>query len=169
MEISNPGVLSNNTAQVYAIQHPLSIIFNSTSPQDWYSNMGIHNNSLWPTDQKGLFDPCPTGWKVPSNVTWDDMTTSDNLLYYTQGVQQESLNDYYATNGRVYNQLTWLPLSGCRPSITGKIAECGRTSYYWTNTASAENATYFALTYRIASLGDSGHRGGGLSIRCVQE
>ena len=168
INITTLGVINNN-ALVYSIKNPLSIIYNTTSPQDWYSNTDTHNNSLWLPSRKTNYDPCPSGWRLPSEEIWFDFLTNDKFPYYSQGVQQESSTGYYATNGRLYAQLTWFPISGCRPSISGLVSECGKTCYYWTATSLDNNSKYFALTFNKANIGEGGHRAGGLSVRCVQE
>ena len=168
INITTLGVINNN-ALVYSIKNPLSIIYNTTSPQDWYSNTDTHNNSLWLPSRKTNYDPCPSGWRLPSEEIWFDFLTNDKFPYYSQGVQQESSTGYYATNGRLYAQLTWFPISGCRPSISGLVSECGKTCYYWTATPLDNNSKYFALTFNKANIGEGGHRAGGLSVRCVQE
>ncbi len=72
---------TNGTTLDYSIAHPLEYIgtnghhgYNNNNG-DWYSEVA-QNNELWQSPLnggKGLYDPCPKGWRVPPISVWNEI------------------------------------------------------------------------------------------------
>ena len=72
-----------NTAE-YTVKNPLTFICNTIEPRDWYTNnKNYQDNTLWDSN-KTVSDPCPHGWKVPTDGTWGDFSEITFLLSGTE-------------------------------------------------------------------------------------
>lgn len=170
LNITTSGVLSGNTSQMYAIKNPLTFIYNTATPYDWYANSTTYqNNNLWST-VKSAYDPCPKGWQVASELTWSDFT-STNFPYYIEG-KQNSSGDYYATNGRLYNHCTWYPATGWRYGGAGGQGRINRAGYYghsWSHTTRETSGVNLGFGFTDVNINPSNNRTQGMPIRCMQE
>ncbi len=179
---------SSANTLAYAVKNPLVFIYNSdlTSKGDWYTpEIAKQNGALWGDGgQKSAFDPCPKGWRVPPDGTWNDFTrtsaTDGNFLYWEQGVQSEAA-EFYLTNGRLYipaggSPMAWYPTSGYRdfgrPNVGGKLRFIGKEGFSWSSTF--ENGCGIFMGYAnnaliIKSPDGEGRCANGLGVRCIQE
>ncbi len=160
---------------LYATAYPTTYITGvEESSYDWlYAD---HSQSLW-SDSKSINDPCPYGWRVASESTFDDM----KLPTLSQESIDELANSYgwELTNGSTSALFMGL---GRRGQITGRIQNVNTNEvrpapwigYYWSNTATTDNnssALYFA--YDSTNIDDctiengkSSYRATGMQIRC---
>lgn len=54
----------------YSIQHPTVFIQEGANAQDWFTGtIGKNDNTLWGSS-KTVWDPCPSGWKVPESGSY---------------------------------------------------------------------------------------------------
>ena len=169
VDITTSGVLSKNTSQVYSIKNPLSFIYNANEPRDWYTdNETYQNNTLWVDDTKTNYDPCPSGWRVPTDAsrTFGDFSIT-TFLYYIQG-NQTSLGNSNVTNGRLYNQISWFPAAGYRNNHGGVLGNVGYNGCYWTASISSSYAKY--LSFNMSTSNSTAYsRASSFPVRCVQE
>lgn len=170
VNIFESGVLNENTSQIYMIKHPLTVIYNSTSSKDWYTNSSTYqNNTLWgDEDIKRAYDPCPYGWRVPTDAsrTFGDFSIT-TFLYYIQG-NQTSLGNSNVTNGRLYNQISWFPAAGYRNNHGGVLGNVGYNGCYWTASISSSYAKY--LSFNMSTSNSTAYsRASSFPVRCVQE
>ena len=172
LEMFTESMLTDNHTVVYATKHPLSYIYISGGTlKDWYTNsVQYQNSTLWADGEmeKSIYDPCPDGWRITSNRTWDDYSTS-NAPYYIQGVQSTSKNNNYATNGILYNHITWYPAGGYRLTTSGMLNSVGIGGYSWSTTPAALSANNLEFSLAILNTQDVSARSYGLPVRCVQE
>lgn len=167
IDISVLSVLDNNNSQIYTIKNPLTFVCNGISPYDWYTNTGHKNDELWTYNNKSTYDPCPNGWQVPQDGTWNDFTI-ENTPSYIQG-DQISSGSQFATNGRLYKIMDWYPSTGRRSYGSGSFYRVGDYGYYWSASVSGTFAKYLVFTMSGVYLGYTDSRAYGLSVRCVQE
>ena len=118
---------------------------------------GSDNRVAWTSAS----DPCPQGWRVPTETELTNLQSQPNT--WTQR------ND---VNGRLFgtapNQI-FLPASGWRHT-GGALRNVGTYGYYWSSIP-VGNTT--ARRFRISSGGSdvfiAAHRAVGFSVRCVAE
>ncbi len=159
--------------------HAQFIKNNTTSPYDWRS--GGSKNTLWGDGStgekmtKGVNDPCPTGWKVPSLKQWQ--------LLLKEGTTNVSGANDLANGVNIANKWVWtgngykvggalyLPAAGIRSIDGSSPTNVGSIGYYWTSTVSGSHAwnMYFGSTSVYAGYMSSSNRSLGLSVRCVAE
>jgi hypothetical protein len=138
---------------------------------DWYTvsnDRQYQNDALWggadkttPTD-KTIFDPCPSGWKVPAwngASPWSAFNNESTFTWTT------------ANYGRTYNNETFYPSVGYRDCSSGALCYIGSYGCYW----SASICSTPRYSYRLHFNSDginvnrNDHRAYGFPIRCVKE
>ncbi len=189
VDIKTVGIVSGTNSLAYSVTHPLSLIFNSEHPYDWYATSeGNQNNALWDDKkEKNVYDPCPEGWRIAPDGTWSDFSRSTDteqplngtFPYYIKGSAKEDgkSGDYGMTNGRLYKvsssgtgiPLTWYPAPGYYHHANGALGGVGCDGYYWSSTANEYNAP--ALSFYPQGLHSTRTHGRahGFQVRCIQE
>lgn len=161
------------------------------NPHQYYTSTGVSNDwsatsysTYWNEGTltmplKTAYDPCPQGWRVAVNGTWDDFhrNTSDPLNatfpYYSNGTISEDAATPGATNGRWYSRSAWYPASGCGNNGAfgvNTIINMGNTGVSASATA-PQGAGAHGLHYHASDLqrGQVLIKALGYSVRCVQE
>ena len=139
-----------------------------TSFGDWRS---VQNPSLWgdgttnnATTPKATNDPCPTGFKVPSQSQWASIFggTSTNPNSATANTWIWTGNGYTVGLG------LYLPSTGYR-DVTGTLTVVGINGYYWSSTNT--NASSYNLLFGngVVYVDNFNGRAYGFSVRCVKE
>lgn len=175
---------SAGTAYFYmGVKRPYSFYYSGSS--DWvrenpYISPIIQwNNPTWYTSDSGksLFDPCPPGWRLPVNGTWD-LFSQDNAVD-VDGNGTVNSSDFTAANGWYFymkpngiagDKAAYYPTSGYRSIASGAIYNERSNGYYWS--ASSFGASHgYSLVFSsdFATLQYFSFRGSGYPVRCVQE
>jgi uncharacterized protein (TIGR02145 family) len=127
----------------------------------WEADWNGNDAETWQSEN----DPCPAGWRVPTEEELISLRTSDRAW---------SANwENTGINGRIFgnvNNPIFLPGAGFRDFSNGVISNVGSQGYYWSATtqASSVRANFFNITGSTAGTGSS-YRANGFSIRCVAE
>lgn len=140
------------------------------------SNVGSWSTSIAPNDAwqststegfplKASSDPCPAGWRIPTNNEWISYTGWSNVAGASW---TDSPTNY--TSGKLLNNRVYFPAAGYRDDFNGSLQERGISGYYWSSTSSG---SLYAFAYVFdgftnGSLSQN-DRKIGCSIRCVQE
>lgn len=176
VDISSVGQ-SDGTSLAYSVQNPLAFIGNSITPFDWYTETPENqNNGLWGDGgSKSAYDPCPKGWRVPPTGTWNDFTRDEYVPangtcpYYINGGITESGGQYFATNGRFYNNQAWYPAAGDLSSKSGELLTIGSRGYVWSSAISGFRSLNMSFSMSGLSSSITNNRAFGFQVRCVQE
>lgn len=141
-----------------------------TSAGAWYGDPG-EIEDLWQDNAKTVFDPCPYGWRIPKNGSWNGFKQNVNFFtwYYDRyseyltGIGEKAI---YRLGGRIqYNDGSLQPL---------------RTyGYLWSSTLSEGSDNAYSLYYESKSASGNLSNGVvdpnrlqskayGLSVRCVK-
>ena len=111
-------------------------------------------------------DPCPTGWRVPTQAELQSLINAGSTWTTLSGV-----------NGRLYgtapNQI-FLPAAGERWGHNGTRHDVGWGGSYWSSTPDSIRASSAWRLWLHNSFGGfsgmiNGTRSSGFSVRCVQE
>jgi uncharacterized protein (TIGR02145 family) len=126
-----------------------SFILAPNSPWDWRNPK---NDNLW-QGINGVNNPCPIGYRIPSEAEWKAETQSWN--------QQNSVG--------AYNSVLKLPMAG-RRSENNDYQFIGSTGNYWTSSAIPSAQITSALSYNSSSIGyHYSIRAFGRSVRCIKD
>ena len=124
-------------------------------------------NGAWADGSKTANDPCPTGYRVPTNAQWS-LVDSYNAQT-TTGSFSNNANNFGAARhfGDGANKLT-LPAAGARLNSNGALLNRGLYGYYWSSTESGTYAysLYFSSSFALTLID---FRTYGFSVRCVSE
>jgi hypothetical protein len=147
----------------YTIAHPTVFISaDNHNRYDWH--YATRDDSLWKA-QKTIYDPCPSGWRVPdggSKGVWKTagfVGTSCDLTYYGYN---------FPISDSAYS---WYPFSGFR-SYEGVLSFVGEYGFCWSVTISegTEYVSFFRYDmYDSVKPAMLFERANALSVRCVQE
>ena len=150
----------------YTVENPTTYITGNSDNSDWYySGDSSTDNNRWQSN-KTIYDPCPTGWRVPdggSNGVWAKACgktsfTIDEDLILLLGVQ------YAGIFGSASN--IWYP-GGCRD---GSNKKGGYAGFCWSVTRCddkfAEAFTIIGISVRPTG---GWTRSSGGQVRCLKE
>jgi hypothetical protein len=154
-------VSSSSTADgiLESIRKPTTFFsYNYSSSYDWLKS---RDNTLWctSTGKKTVYDPCPTGWQVPTSGSdtsspWCGLSAQPYTSGDTSGVN-------WGTNA-IYTAAGYRSLNGGGYQST--------YGYYWTATVQASEAwTMYLGGFNGIDPSYSIERAYGLSVRCVRE
>lgn len=152
---------------------------------DWTTQSKVapyHWNATVPgSAHKSIFDPCPYGWKIPTNSVWKDFIYSaftPSLSTVLDMNRDPKLGWAYGeTNGIRYwpknQQITgsiYYPALGLKDKVTGYTSSILGSSYTWgVNPNSVQSGTsLFGTSTTITSNGGN-YRSNGFPVRCIQE
>lgn len=156
----NWNVASSSDKMDFAEENPM------TFATGWYD--GSVPGEGWHTSEseKGLYDPCPVGYRVPDggdNGFWATaLGTSSPTLTGTKWDSTNSGRHWTLADGTT---AAWYPAVGYRYYDSGSLSNVGYLGYYW----SASGASYLYFESGDVNPADDYHRGYGFSVRCVRE
>jgi len=146
-----------------AIRNPLTFYYSTEAMEwDWYTATKVHNDALWgapsltSSGYKSIYDPCPSGWRVPAynngKSAWDGLTLT---------------NFTWANYGRTYSEVGYYPAGGYRYAGNGAFSQVGIQAEYWASTAST---LPYGLEFLQGSLTTyyANARSHGFMVRCVR-
>jgi hypothetical protein len=124
-----------------------SFIKNSWSNLDWRNPQ---NDNLW-QGMAGVNNPCPTGYRIPTNTELDN-----EGLSWTLGA---------------YNSPLKLTMAGARNYQNGALLSVGSYGFYWSSSVSGTHSSLLGFNSNGSSAGSgtgSDGRAGGSTVRCIK-
>uniref|UniRef100_UPI0040479F32 hypothetical protein n=2 Tax=Algoriphagus sp. TaxID=1872435 RepID=UPI0040479F32 len=118
--------------------------------ENWYN--GTNPDNLW-QGVSGVNNPCPTGYRIPTDVEWD----AERLSWG---------NSNQNAAGALASPLK-LPMAGLR-SNNGSLFDVDTFGRYWSSTVSSTNARRLDFNSSTANM-STRNRASGLSVRCLKD
>lgn len=170
----------------YAIKNPTTFIKANGSNHDWYINEWRNpDNTRWQTKDKdkGLYDPCPPGYRVPNGGRLDDggvwSNAIGNNVEWTTSTNWDSTNkgmNFGATDIKFGSASTiWYPSTGRIDYNSGEFQQVGEYGACWSCTPHSGSYPqfayylYFTAAGHVNQLSSNNYRAEGLSVRCLKE
>ena len=140
-------------------------IFGSSSGGNWFSGV---NNGLWRSG-KGIGDPCPTGWRVPTKAELEALAA-----HFSGWTTNGSLKGRYFSGDQTYSDSgprIFLPAAGYRDR-EGAVQGKNTDGYYWSSSFNGDNAwcLKFSEDEEPVFVTDyEGNRVNGYTVRCIHQ
>ncbi|MCT3702570.1 hypothetical protein HZQ89_09095 [Elizabethkingia anophelis] len=157
------GAQTNETGRYYSQSNDQS---NSGAIAGW-NQVGKPNGS-WSDTSKTANDPCPAGYRVPTEAQWQAVISNNNVervgSWNNDGNYTTAL--YFRNPSNVRTLM--LTAAGYRNYADGALRLRGHTGKYWSSSEATSNASY--LNFDSSSVGVyNSIRSYGFSVRCVAE
>lgn len=165
---------ANSTVIKTGILNPRTFCTNFYMDKTYYNLWAVNNKATsenLATSAKTVYDPCPTGYKVPVNNAFRAFTTTGSNTSTASQIN----GTWNATSGgwdfKCNEGTVFFPASGYRSSSSGALYDVGSRGYYWSAVPSSTSNgrdLSFDSTY-VSPLNRSSIRSNGFAVRPVRE
>ena len=131
-----------------------------TSGGDWLSS-SPQDDTRWNGSAKGTHDPCPSGFRVPTETELEAERNNGGTGFWGTGSVQNNAAGAFAS-------VLKLPLAGYRYPSNGTLSDVGSGGDYWSSTVSGTLALDLYINITNASMFPN-NRANGVSVRCIKE
>ena len=136
---------------------------NSETISNWDENDAPDGS--WSDTSKTTNDPCPAGYRVPTNSQWDGVR--NNNIQSTVGTWDGDPTNY--SSAYFFGNDLMLPAAGVRLYYSDSLSTRGFYGDYWSSTQTT-SLTAWQLDFGSGYAGTyNSHRRNGFSVRCVAE
>ncbi len=143
---------------------------------DWSS---VLDDALWNSGTKSnavktTNDPCPEGWRIPTELEFESLVSRNTKKYPLTPVEYGGLLGHWVCGNAEYvegmQDAIFLPAAGQRDGYDGECGERGLSCYYWSSNVAGVYAVFYCLLYNTESIGvGGGSRSKGQSVSCVKD
>ncbi len=159
----------------YATANPTTFITYNSRNNDWlYTGTDETDNTRWHSS-KGIYDPCPVGYRVPDGGISGIWQTAFGGNYYPNWDDTNYGYDFGGTDAGT-NYLTseecWYAAAGCLMCGDGGLSNVGFNDYYWSCTPHEYYCHAYSLYFDSdgnVNPSNNSFRASGLSVRCQKE
>lgn len=157
-------VASSSDKMDFAEENPM------TFATGWYGGSVPGNGWHTSDSAKGMYDPCPVGYRVPDGGNTGFWATALGTSSSTSaGTRWDSTNSGLHWTLADDETTAWYPAVGYRKDTSGVLIDVGSTGYYWSAFPIPSNTAYHMFFHSKVYPADSSNRSYGYSVRCVRE
>jgi len=170
---------SSNGTIAYTLAHPTTFITANDKNSDWYYTGNTTTDSSRWHASKGLYDPCPVGYRVPDgggNTIWPNAFGSSSSYEGGPWDAKKAGMDFGSDNGHSSSHqlgssaTIWYPAAGYRNSTHGMLLTTGSKGCYWSCTSAGDYTALYFYYGDDEKVYPYSHqaRAIGRSIRCLK-
>ena len=145
-------------------------VFYKGNPEYHYDWVDLHDDQLWNsgTESEPLkteYDPCPTGWRIPTSTELSELYKN-----HSSWTSEEGQPGYWFSGASIYTDnvsQVFFPAAGRRNEY-GEAYDRGDHGHYWSSSPSGVYVPYLYF-HSNGAYQDYVFRALGYSVRCVQE
>lgn len=170
----------------YSVKNPSKFIMSHSTTYDWLNASAYtgQRDNLWgnpnatatqPNPARGsksIYDPCPPGWRVPSQESYQ-IFTQNGANGGTRNVLGAWAKGWmFYTQTYLSGTTSYWPALGYRDSSTGDLSDVSSVGGFWSSSSYASgNANAGLLGFNSSTANPLGgsYRGRAFSVRCAQE
>jgi uncharacterized protein (TIGR02145 family) len=133
-------------------------------------NTSIAANGAWLEASKTANDPCPTGFRVPTNAQWNGVLANNTIS--RTGSWEISATNYTTAihwGPNASSKTLTLPMAGQRDPFSGVLIDRGAYGRYWSSNGGSPTLADYLYINSSNAFTYSLDRANGLSVRCVSE
>ena len=173
------GTGSNTTPYYYVYGYDGTNVTDAKATVN-YTTYGVLYN--WPAamagsassaaNPSGVQGVCPTGWHLPSDAEWTELTDYLGGVSVTGGKLKETGTTHWnSPNTDATNETGFTALPGGYRLYSGYFDNVGFNGYWWSATESdASSAWYRSMDYSNSSVyRDYNYKELGFSVRCLRD
>ena len=130
----------------------------------YYLDSDVWNAGTDKSPKKSVYDPCPEGWRVPTDTEMSNLVKNKSREETHEG----KLGIWF-TGSKFYRPVEsriFLPLAGYR-NYSGTTYGREKQGYYWTSSKSYYLEIYYSAS--VSYMYSNVYLANGYSLRCVQE
>lgn len=184
----------NNEDPIIIIQGPAAIYesvytpysFYNVADGDWATN-NPHTTAPYswngPSKEKSIYDPCPDGWMVPMNETWEIFGTENQTNVNSNQTMRDTetagaefyIDAVYGSAHKEYN-ISYFPAMGLRNVYDGELQYYALRGYAHCTQSGTSDKRNLNLDFRLTNSGNvkvytsnTSSRGRGITVRCIRE
>ena len=141
--------------------------------RDWCtpSDDRLWNSGTEESPVKTEYDPCPSGWRVPTYAELDELSAN----YSSWTTDENGQSGYWFSGPNVYTETApqvFLPAAGYRSHVQGWAVIRGAFGYYWSSRPMDIFPDSISILYFMSldvGVDVGSYRPSGYSVRCVIE
>ncbi|NSW94956.1 MAG: hypothetical protein HPY62_09670 [Bacteroidales bacterium] len=144
----------------------------STPAYSWYDNDTVVYGAFYNWHAVATGKLCPTGWHVPDDDEWTELTTFLGGSAVAGGKMKESGTAHWISpNSGADNQSGFTALPGGYRLATGDYNSIRRHGFWWSSTESSANDSWCRSLYHGYPNIDRSRssKKSGLSVRCIKD
>ena len=156
----------------WAIAHPTTFIGGDATSKDWLQDGAGKENTRWQSS-KGIYDPCPGGYKVPyangKNYVW--RSAIEGNVGSVSAPEAYDANTRCMTLTSVFHTTTpcYYPLCGYGGNASGGFIAVGEKALYWSCAPSGTSVVeLYIQTSGTINAWYTDKRANLASVRCVK-